>query len=318
MTYTWAGNAASGNAYRVRPVNALGGGVPDFQPTNPRPAAPDAVGGTLRVGVLNLLNYFDTFAAAPPASAARHRLPRRREPIEFERQVAKTVAAILGMDVDVLGVIEIENDGYGPDSAIQDLVDRLNDATRPAPGPSSTPTPAPARSTRSARRHQGGPPLPPGGRHAGRHDRRPEQRRVRQRRRRRFAPQPAGARAGVRENATGEVFVAVVNHLKSKGSAPATRPTPATARATATRSARAPPGAGSTGWPPTPPAPATPTCSSSATSTPTPRRTRSRARGGRATSTCRPRSAGRGTPTCSTASGARSTTPWRPRRSTAR
>ncbi len=24
MTYTWAGNAASGNAYRVRPINALG------------------------------------------------------------------------------------------------------------------------------------------------------------------------------------------------------------------------------------------------------------------------------------------------------
>jgi uncharacterized protein len=51
--------------------------------------------------------------------------------LEFDRQWPKTVEAILGMDVDVLGVIEIENDGYGPDSAIQDLVNRLNDATAP-------------------------------------------------------------------------------------------------------------------------------------------------------------------------------------------
>ena len=36
MTYTWAGNAASGNAYRVRPINALGGSVA-LQPSNPRP-----------------------------------------------------------------------------------------------------------------------------------------------------------------------------------------------------------------------------------------------------------------------------------------
>src|SRR5262249_35909190 len=39
MTYTWAGNAASGNAFRVRPLQAMGGSVL-FQPTNPRPAAP--------------------------------------------------------------------------------------------------------------------------------------------------------------------------------------------------------------------------------------------------------------------------------------
>ncbi|NJN44106.1 MAG: hypothetical protein HC806_04810 [Anaerolineae bacterium] len=37
MTYTWAGNSASGNAFRLRPINALGGSVPDFQPANPRP-----------------------------------------------------------------------------------------------------------------------------------------------------------------------------------------------------------------------------------------------------------------------------------------
>ena len=62
MTYTWAGNAASGNAYRVRPVGALGGAIPDFQPANARPAAPPEVGGSVRVAGMNLLNYFNTFS----------------------------------------------------------------------------------------------------------------------------------------------------------------------------------------------------------------------------------------------------------------
>ena len=35
------------------------------------------------------------------------------------------------MNPDVLGVNEIENDGYGPTSAIQFLVDQLNAATAP-------------------------------------------------------------------------------------------------------------------------------------------------------------------------------------------
>ena len=49
MTYTWAGNAASGNAYRVRPVNALGGSIL-FEPANPRPETAPALAGRLRVG----------------------------------------------------------------------------------------------------------------------------------------------------------------------------------------------------------------------------------------------------------------------------
>ena len=132
LTYTWAGNAASGNAYRLRPVNALGGGVPDFQPANPRPSAPPAVGGTLRVGALNVLNYFDTFSGCTSGVSGEPTSCRGADDAsEFERQAAKIVATIVGMDVDVLGLVEIENDGYGPDSALADLVDRLNDATEP-------------------------------------------------------------------------------------------------------------------------------------------------------------------------------------------
>ena len=41
------------------------------------------------------------------------------------------MAAVVGLDADVVGVNEIENDGYGPTSAIADLVGRLNAATAP-------------------------------------------------------------------------------------------------------------------------------------------------------------------------------------------
>ena len=132
MTFTWAGNAASGNAYRVRPINALGGGVPDFQPTNPRQDTPEDVGGTLKVAAFNLLNYFNKFSGCTGGVGGDPLGCRGADnQFEFDRQWPKTVEAILGMDVDILGVIEMQNNGYGPDGAIQDLVNRLNDATAP-------------------------------------------------------------------------------------------------------------------------------------------------------------------------------------------
>ncbi|HET6845902.1 MAG TPA: ExeM/NucH family extracellular endonuclease [Anaerolineales bacterium] len=140
MTYTWSGNAASGNAYRVRPVNALGGGVPNFQPDNARPTTPDDVGGTLKIVGMNVLNYFNTFdgsSANPPWACnlgVGGPLTDCRGPdnlAEFDRQWPKIVAAILAQNSDVIGVNEIENDGYGPGSALATLVDQLNAATAP-------------------------------------------------------------------------------------------------------------------------------------------------------------------------------------------
>lgn len=138
MTYTWAGNAASGNAYRVRPIGALGGSV-NFQPTNPRPASAPAVGGTLRVVGMNLLNFFNTFDGLPDTvdnctlgvGGAATDCRGADTQAEFDRQWPKTVAGILAMNPDVVGFNEIENDGYGPSSAVAFLVDRLNAATAP-------------------------------------------------------------------------------------------------------------------------------------------------------------------------------------------
>ncbi|MGZ4388420.1 MAG: ExeM/NucH family extracellular endonuclease [Gaiellaceae bacterium] len=228
MTYTWAGNSASGNAYRLRPVGALGGGVPDFVAANARPESPPAVGGTVRVAGMNLLNFFNTFdgaSSSPPyacTGGVGGELMDCRgadDPGEFARQWPKTVAAIVGTGADVIGFAEMENDGYGPDSAVAFLVDRLNEATAPgtyayidvdaATGQvNALGTDAikvgvlykPARVTpvgttaalNSVEFVNGGDSAP--------------------------RNRPALAQA-FRENATGETFVVSPNHLKSKGSA---------------------------------------------------------------------------------------------------
>ncbi|HEY0930855.1 MAG TPA: ExeM/NucH family extracellular endonuclease [Gemmatimonas sp.] len=127
MTYTWSGNEASGNAYRVRPIGAMGGGVPNFVATNARPMAPTSVGGTLRVSSFNVLNYFNSFSGCTYGVGGGSTDCRGADSqTEFNRQVPKTISALMGLNADVLGIVEIENDGYGANSAIAHLVAQLN------------------------------------------------------------------------------------------------------------------------------------------------------------------------------------------------
>lgn len=124
LNYTWAGNAASPNAYRVRPTVQ-----PDFQATNQRPTEPENIGGTLRVAGLNLLNFFNTYTGCTyGVGGAAADCRGADNQTEFDRQVAKTLAAVEATQADVIAFSEIENDGYGPSSAIVDLVTRLNTA----------------------------------------------------------------------------------------------------------------------------------------------------------------------------------------------
>ncbi|WP_204301546.1 hypothetical protein, partial [Stenotrophomonas maltophilia] len=60
-------------AYRVRSIDD---GDNSFVHANPRPAAPDAVGGTLTVGSLNVLNYFTTLNSSSNARTAIGAAPR--------------------------------------------------------------------------------------------------------------------------------------------------------------------------------------------------------------------------------------------------
>jgi len=120
--------------YRVRPFGALNEVQPDFFAANPRPGAPPRPAHAVRVAGFNLLNYFNTFGASAcrlGVGGASAECRGAENLVEFERQAAKTVQAALGSGADILVVNEIENDGYGPDSALADLVNRLNAATAP-------------------------------------------------------------------------------------------------------------------------------------------------------------------------------------------
>jgi predicted extracellular nuclease len=129
LTYTWGGNSASPDAYRIQPVTAMGGGLPNFVAANPRPETPPAVGGDIKVVSMNLLNYFNTFGAGNCTNGVGGTPTDCRgaeDATEFQRQSDKIVNAILAMNPDIIGFMEMENDGYGPTSAIQDLTDKIN------------------------------------------------------------------------------------------------------------------------------------------------------------------------------------------------
>ncbi|MBD2042169.1 ExeM/NucH family extracellular endonuclease [Microcoleus sp. FACHB-672] len=185
------------NSYRIQPTV-----TPTFAATNPRTAAPEEVGGNVKVASFNVLNYFNGdgmgggFPTSRGASSA----------VEFERQRSKIFAALSAMDADVVGLIEIENDGDGANSAIADLVKGLNEyiganvydyIRDPATGVGTdaiktafiykpdevTPAGSPSSSTEAI-----------------------------------FDRLPVAQTFSL--NSNGETFTAVVNHFKSKGSAP--------------------------------------------------------------------------------------------------
>ncbi len=99
------------NLWRLQPTEGA-----TFTSVNQRPDVPE-VGGTTTVGSFNVLNYFTTLTSEDPDARGAD------DAQELERQQAKIVAAINAMDADVVGLIEIENNG---DEAVGTLVDALN------------------------------------------------------------------------------------------------------------------------------------------------------------------------------------------------
>ncbi|MES3023407.1 MAG: ExeM/NucH family extracellular endonuclease [Pseudomonadota bacterium] len=95
------------DAWRIQPTAAV-----SFVSANPRPAAPSAVGGTLRAGGMNVLNYFTTLGSRGANTS-----------VELVRQRDKIVSAIAGLNADVLGLMEIQND---PNLTIGSLVAAVN------------------------------------------------------------------------------------------------------------------------------------------------------------------------------------------------
>ncbi len=104
-------------AYRIRVSDD-----PTLVDTNPREANPVLAEGNLKVASFNVLNLFngDGAGAGFPTSRGAD------SATEYQRQLSKIVSAVARIDADIVGLMEIENDGFGATSAIAQLVDALN------------------------------------------------------------------------------------------------------------------------------------------------------------------------------------------------
>ena len=99
--------------YRIFPT-----GPAEYTAVNPRPDAPEPVGGTVRVAAMNTLNFFVT-----PDYPTGNPLDNMCGPLnnvecrgwdsdqvdEFTRQRDKLLTALTGLDADVIGLNEVEN-----------------------------------------------------------------------------------------------------------------------------------------------------------------------------------------------------------------
>ena len=209
IDYGLATNLTDGLAmYRIHPTVA-----PSFTRVNARTATPPATGGTVKVASFNVLNYFTTFtdgtnaagqtgqvctqgSDTPSASLCRGASSNA----EFLRQRAKIVQAMVAIDADVFGLMEIQNNG---NTAAQNLVDALNAqlgstvyAVVPAPPTTGTDAIRVAMIYKPGRLALSGSPMSDG---SAIHNRPP------------FAHT---------FSAGGQKFSVVVNHFKSKGSCP--------------------------------------------------------------------------------------------------
>lgn len=99
-----------------------------------RPAVPGYGAANLKVASFNVLNYFDGTPnlALPDPIPAGFPTPRgAHSAVEFTRQKDKIINALSQINADVVGLIEIANNGTANPSAIQNLVDGLNSIMGP-------------------------------------------------------------------------------------------------------------------------------------------------------------------------------------------
>ncbi|ARE41168.1 Alkaline phosphatase [Rhodovulum sp. P5] len=104
-----------------------GGALTPVEGTNDRPDLPD-VGGTLQVASFNVLNFFTTIDENGNTTLGGHDPRGADSTAEVDRQLEKLVTGILELEAEVVALQELENGGFGTDSAIATLVAALNTA----------------------------------------------------------------------------------------------------------------------------------------------------------------------------------------------
>ena len=122
------------NSYRIQPT------APPMFSGDARPVAHDIPAAIrdagIKVASVNVLNYFTTLGTANFNTPLGNAMGGRgaSNAAEFKRQEDKLVAKLLGLDADVMGLMEIQNNGFATPtgttsngkSAIQSLTDALN------------------------------------------------------------------------------------------------------------------------------------------------------------------------------------------------
>lgn len=111
--------------YRLQPTMGA-----SYENVNPRTEAPEIIESDLKVTSFNVLNYFVTLDDGSNDICGPNGNMECRgadTPEEFTRQKAKIVAAMVAIDSDIYGLMEIENDSpVSGFDAVSDLVIGLN------------------------------------------------------------------------------------------------------------------------------------------------------------------------------------------------
>ncbi|GAB3460293.1 ExeM/NucH family extracellular endonuclease [Actinophytocola sediminis] len=116
--------------WRLQPTTPVNATTPaidrtTFKQTNPRTAAPEDVGGDLRLASFNVLNYFVHFGGEARGA---------KDEAGLAKQQAKIVSAIGALDADVVALEEIENSARFEDNDPQLALTRLVGALNAAQG----------------------------------------------------------------------------------------------------------------------------------------------------------------------------------------
>ena len=132
-------------AFKLQPT-----AVPMFSRDNPRTTAPVVAPGNVRVASANVLNFFSTFTNGATvvgqtgqgctlgATSSKSNCRGADNLNEFQRQRDKIVDELKAIDADVVGLMEIQNNG---DTTVAYLVEQLNAAIG-APDYAVVPKPA--------------------------------------------------------------------------------------------------------------------------------------------------------------------------------
>ncbi|MYM65276.1 ExeM/NucH family extracellular endonuclease [Pseudoduganella sp. FT55W] len=127
-----------GAGFKLQPTEA-----PSFSHDNPRADVPALVAGNIKVASANVLNYFTTFTnggndkgesgkgCLVDGKTLASNCRGADNMNEFNRQTAKIVGELKAINADVFGLMEIQNDG---DYTVGRLVASLNEAILPGTG----------------------------------------------------------------------------------------------------------------------------------------------------------------------------------------